>query len=105
MTGFKRVRALILPGGHWISPAGFLHRAVALVLLWLVFHLLGWREGAALLSGTSPTGEPLTFAAALPAAIYIFSWFAAVLVSPALVIGAGVLWLLGRHSRISKLLP
>lgn len=96
MSWFKQARLLLLPGGNWISPGGFLRRALALVVLWLIAHLLGWREDTMLLSGTSPTGEPITFSSAMPAAIYIFLWFAAVLISPSLVIGAGFLWLVRR---------
>lgn len=101
MRWFKRVRSLLLPGEGWVSPGGFLRRAAVLVVMFLVAHLLGWREYATLLSGTSPNGGPIGLATALPAAFYIFSWFAATLITPALIIGAGFLWFINRRNKIA----
>jgi hypothetical protein len=79
--------------GGFFLPRGWLVRAAVIVLAWLLMHLLGWREDTRIISGTS---LPNDFAGALGVfrgVAYLLAYFAAVVVAPILVIGAGILWL------------
>jgi hypothetical protein len=70
------------------SPRGFLVVAAALAAIFLGAHLLGWREETRFLSGTP--AEPLF------GLVYLIFHFAFVLVVPALVLGAGLFFVLER---------
>jgi hypothetical protein len=72
------------------SPRGFLQRAAAILAIFLVLNILGLRESATVLSGTSPTGaRPDQWTIGLSLA-YIFAYFGAVLAVPVLVLAAGI---------------
>jgi hypothetical protein len=68
---------------------GLLLRAAGLVAFFAVLHAFGLREYATILCGSSPTGSRVDTLAVALAAAYIFSWFALVLGTPILVLGAG----------------
>ena len=71
------------------TPVGFLKTAAALALLYLVFHLLGWREYTSFFSGTLPEGNAGTLRILL-GLFYALAYFGFVLVVPILVMGAAV---------------
>jgi hypothetical protein len=81
-----RLRSLLLPRNVF-SPGGLLSRAVALALLYLVAHLLGFREYTSILCGTLPSGGAIALGVAT-----IVLHFAFVLVVPVLVLGSAILW-------------
>jgi hypothetical protein len=75
---------------RFLSPRGFLLRAIAILVIFLVLHSFGLRESATVLSGTSPTGarpDPSSVAFALA---YILAYFGVVLLVPVLVLAAGI---------------
>jgi hypothetical protein len=77
----------------WLTPRGWLVRAAIIIFAWALMHLLGWRDDTRIISGTS---LPNDFAGAVGASrgvAYLLAYFAAVVVAPILVIGAGILWL------------
>lgn len=76
------------------SPRSFIIIALASWLLLGALHLAGCREHMAFLSGT-----PVSAAGAIGGVAYGAAWFTAVLVAPALAIGAPVLALLLRLAR------
>ena len=71
-----------------VTPRDFLVRALVLSLAFLVAHFLGLREQTRFLSGT-PSRAWL-------GVIYVFLYFAFVLVVPSLVLGAGILAVIER---------
>jgi hypothetical protein len=87
------------------KPRGFLShllfRRVSLIgtailfgVLFAVFHLLGWRDDTAIISGTSLS--PDTKFAVIRGMLYGLTYFLAVIVSPILIIAAGINALLRR---------
>jgi hypothetical protein len=79
------------------EPAGLCARSALIVAVFLILHALGLRQYTTLLSGTSPDGQPITFTPLLLGALYLFFWFGTVLISPSLMIAAGLLWLIRRR--------
>ena len=80
MKGIRRPRSIALNG------------AVALLVIWLVLHALGWRECVSVLSGTLP--DHWNWEAAVLAAIsYLLAYFGVVLVAPALLLSVLFRWL------------
>ena len=73
----------------FLQPPALLTWACIIIAFHLVFHLLGWRELTMVLSGTFPPGLPPPEAASR-ATIYLVSYFAAVLVAPVMILGAGI---------------
>ena len=74
-----------------LSPGGLLLRAAAIVLIFLVLHALGLREYATVVTGTSPTGGPLTAATVALAVAYVSAHLGTVAVAPVLALAA-MLW-------------
>jgi hypothetical protein len=61
--------------------------AVLIWAVWLALHALGWRESVSVLSGTLPDGW--SSKTAMPCALgYLFAYFGAVLLAPALLLSA-----------------
>jgi phosphotransferase system glucose/maltose/N-acetylglucosamine-specific IIC component len=75
----------------FVSPRGFLVRALLIALAFGVVHALGWREETRFLSGTPASLRLGVF--------YLFFYFAFVLVAPTLVLGAGIFAVLERLTR------
>jgi hypothetical protein len=74
--------------GHALfRPLGWLCWAAMFVVVFGACHLLGWRDDTAILSGTLAPGSELTMVRGL---IYLASYFAAVLLSPILILAAGL---------------
>jgi len=65
----------------------------AILVLFLVLNLLGWRENMTILTGTVPPGSNHA-TASIKALAYILSYFASVLVVPILLMATGIscLW-------------
>ena len=78
----SRLRRTLLRRLTWVGTA------VILLALLGVFHLLGWRDDTAILSGTSTS--PHREAAALRGVLYALAYFSATVVSPILIIAAGL---------------
>ena len=74
-----------------LSPRGLLVRALLIALAFEVVHALGWRDETRFLSGT-PGSARLGI-------LYVFLYFAFVLIAPALVLAGGVLAILERLTR------
>ncbi|MGV3755985.1 MAG: hypothetical protein ACO1QS_11435 [Verrucomicrobiota bacterium] len=66
----------------------------AILILFLVLNLLGWRENMTILTGTVPPGSDRA-AASIKAVAFMLSYFASVLVVPILLLATGIsyLWL------------
>jgi hypothetical protein len=77
----------------WLTPRGWIVRAAVIVLAWLLMHLLGWRDDTRIISGTSLPNDFAGVLGAFRGVAYLLAYFAAVVVAPTLVIGAGILWL------------
>jgi len=70
------------------TPLGWTACALALLALFGLFHLLGWRDDTAIISGTLSTNHPdATIARGL---LYGLSYFAATIASPILFIAAAI---------------
>ncbi|MFI5380892.1 MAG: hypothetical protein ACHRHE_16460 [Tepidisphaerales bacterium] len=77
-----------------LRPAGWLSAAVLFVLVFAVFHALGWRDDTSFITGTvSSKGAD---AMVIRGMLYSVAYVAAVVVSPILVLGAGLRVLLER---------
>ena len=77
------------------SIKSFLFLSLALIFLFLLLHLLGSREHVGVLSGTSSASLPQQ----LLGLLYLFSFVAAVFLSPIFLLAAGSLELWGRLIR------
>ena len=71
------------------SPKGYLLWASAFALLFLVVHLLGFREATSVLSLTVPEGMTID-RASLYAGFYLILYLLFTLVCPVLVLAAGI---------------
>jgi hypothetical protein len=76
------------------SPKGFLARAVLIGAAFLICHAVGLRGHTAILSGTSPSGDPTDVFSVGLGTTYIVLYFAFVLVTPILIIASAVFALL-----------
>jgi hypothetical protein len=76
--------------GSLCTPRGLIVRAIYLVLLFGIVHLLGLREYTTFLSGTVARQTSLTTTAIL-GSVYALSYLAAILIAPILVMAAGLL--------------
>lgn len=92
-----------------LHPATWVVGALLLAAIFCTLHVLGWREDTSIISGTFHTPPPTRAAAErmiLQGAFYAASWFATILLSPILLLGAALQWLLSRivppRSRVSR---
>lgn len=85
----KIARLLLAPT---FTPGGLALRAVLIGVAFAALHAAGLREATSFISGTSATGQPLTTAMAMSGAVYLIVFFGAVIVSPILLLAAGILW-------------
>lgn len=87
---------------RWLTEAfsarGLLLRAALIALAYGVCHLLGWRDYTSILSGTVPAsdGVALRNLHSLLGLLYVFAYFAFVLIAPILAI-AGMLMALAER--------
>ncbi len=70
--------------------------SIAILGLFLVLNLLGWRENMTILTGTVPPGTDRA-EASIKAVAYMLSYFASVLVVPILLLTTGISYLWGRY--------
>ena len=71
-----------------LTPAGLAGRALLIVTLFIVCHLLGWREHTTFLSGTSADAGTGMGASAVLGLIYIAAYFGLVLLAPILLLAS-----------------
>lgn len=81
----------------WHKPIWMLCVAVSVAILglFLVLNLLGWRENMTILTGTVPPGTDRA-EASIKAVAYMLSYFASVIVVPILLLATGISYLWGR---------
>ena len=84
------------------SPRGFVMRALALLILYGICEILGWREETTFISGTPTSAESGTDTSIIFGVIYLFTYFAAVLAAPVLLLGAGILSIWQRISPVAS---
>ena len=77
--------------GRLLSPKGLLTRAAMLALVFLLCHAAGLREYTSVLSGTVPAGATGRVIAVGLAALYLFSYFAFVLLVPVMVLASPIM--------------
>jgi hypothetical protein len=77
---------------HGLTPGGLALRGALLVMFFLALHLSGLRAYTTVLTGTSPTGEPLNNLSFALGGLYVLAWFGFTLAAPILLIAAGLLW-------------
>lgn len=92
MTGQRNFWSRQLVPSGILTPRGMLQRALGIVAVFAICHLVGWREYTTIISGTSPTGNPANFWSIVPGCIYAVIYFAMVIAMPILVIAAGLLF-------------
>ncbi len=72
-----------------VTPGGLLKAAVTLVVVYVVLHLLEWREYTGFLSGTIAPGAAGTRQAVM-GAFYVFAYLGFVLAVPILLLASGI---------------
>lgn len=77
--------------------ATWMRSAVLFIAVLGLLHLLGWRENTAVISGTTVGAS--FYGSALRGVLYGISWFAAVIVSPILILAMGIDAILRRLGR------
>ena len=87
----KRSKALRRLVGRLLSPKGLLTRAALVGLVFLLCHAAGLREYTSVLSGTVPAGATRSVIALGLAALYLFSYFAFVLLAPVMLLASPIL--------------
>ncbi len=81
-------RLLTFLGRLFFRPAAWVGWAALFAAVFGLFHLLGWRDDTSILSGTlAPGGGDAMITRGV---LYVLAWFAATLVSPILVLAAGL---------------
>ena len=84
------------------TPEGLLFRALIGILALAIFHLLGFREYTTILSGTSPSGGPISSVELMKMVLYLFSYLYATIVTPILCIAAGLLFCFRYNVAVNK---
>ena len=74
------------------TPKGLLIRAGAIVMVFAVLHLLGWREDTSILAGAVAGPGQNVRVHAVMGMTYAAAYFATVVLVPIVVIAAGILW-------------
>lgn len=82
-------------GGERLAH-GLLLRGVALVSLFAVVHLLGWREHTTVLCGMAPVGGASAWVAGYAGIAYVLCYVLATVVAPVLVMAAAIVWMVTR---------
>lgn len=76
---------------------GMFVRGMVLMGLFVVVHLMGWREYTMILCGTAPVAGHAAGLAAYGGVAYVLCYLLATLVAPVLMIAAAVAWVVGRR--------
>ena len=77
------------------NPRDWFTWALVFLAAFSLAHLLGWRDSTSIISGTLPTGTSFQ-SAAFQGTLYLFTWFAAILLTPILLIATALHFLLTR---------
>jgi len=83
----------------FLSPLGFVARALLLALVFGACELAGWREHTTFISGTAASAEAGISSSVTLGLIYMLAYFGFVLVAPILLLAAGMLTLWQRFAR------
>jgi hypothetical protein len=89
----------------WISPHSFLSVAVTLGALFLLVHMVGFRQHTAFLSGTTGAVGVGMRLSMFYGVIYILLYLGSVVIAPILVLAAGILALWQKFLAPDKQLP
>lgn len=86
------------------SPQGFLLRALLLAIFFGAVHVAGWREHTTFLSGTTASADTSLNTSVILGVIYLAAYFGFVLLTPILILAAGILaglgaWRERQHAR------
>lgn len=92
-----KIRELIR--APFLSPLGFVARALLLAVLFGVCELAGWREHTTFISGTVTTAATGINASVMFGLIYMLAYFGFVLAAPILFLAAAFLILWRRLTR------
>jgi hypothetical protein len=85
----------------FLSSKAILSWAAAIIVTFVILHLLGWREYTSVLSGTIPNGST-PMEASVKALAYMAAYFGSVLVAPILIIATAIRFGLERLLQVSK---
>jgi len=85
----KKIWSLLFQGKGF-SPKGFLVRALWIGIIFGVLELAGLRGNTMILSGTSPTADAGDYGALILGCIYILGYWAFVVLTPILILAAGI---------------
>lgn len=77
------------------SPRGFLLRALLLAIFFGAVHVAGWREHTTFLSGTAASTDTSVNTSVVLGLVYMAAYFGFVLLTPILILAAGILAGLG----------
>ena len=83
---------------EFMSPVDLLQRAAAITVLFVIFHLAGFREYTGILNGTIGSMSLGWNLSAFCAVIYIAFYLATVILVPILALAAGILALWERRT-------
>jgi hypothetical protein len=82
----------------FLSPRGFVARAMLLAVVFGACELAGWREHTTFISGTATSADTGIDVSVTVGLIYMLAYFGFVLVAPILVIAAALMWIARRFS-------
>jgi len=99
----QRLRELIR--APFLSPRGFVARALLLAALFAVCEIAGWREHTTFVSGTATSVDSAVGTSVVLGLTYMLAYFGFVLAAPVLVIAALVLSAILRVSPLSRVCP
>lgn len=83
----------------FLSPAGFVARALLLAVIFAACEVAGWREHTTFISGTPTSAEVGINTAVTRGLIYMLAYFGAVLAAPILLLAAAILSAWQRFNR------
>jgi hypothetical protein len=86
-AAYRHIRAL-----KWVSPGSFVLCGVTFAGVHAVLHLLGLRESTSIFCGTLPAERSEQIVAGFCGLMYTFFYMLTVLVTPILLIAAGLFW-------------
>jgi hypothetical protein len=81
----------------FLSPLGFVGRALLLALAFGICELAGWREHTTFISGTATSADAGIGSSVTLGLIYMLAYFGFVLAAPIFLLAAGMLAFWQRH--------
>lgn len=76
---------------EFFSPRGFVLRALAIVTVFIVAHLAGWREYTSILNGTVGPGSAGRELSTAFGVTYVLAYLGVVVIVPVFILAAGIL--------------